>query len=155
VEDLEKTKGSILEHYSILQVFEDVFQEILVLPTKRDIYFCIDLAPGASLFSKTPYIMSTLELKQFQMQLEELLKKGYICPSLSHWGVLILFVKMNNGRLRLCIDFRQFNKATINNKYPLPRIDDLFLSTKRRKDISKDRLEIRISPGDNQRGRHE
>jgi hypothetical protein len=60
------------------------------------------------------------------MQLEELLKKGHICPSVSPWGAQVLFVKKKYGTLRLCIDFRQLNKVTIKNKYPLPRIDDLF-----------------------------
>ena len=60
------------------------------------------------------------------MQLEELLKKGYICPSVSPCGAPVLFVKKKDGTLRLCIDFRQLNKYTINNKYPLPKIDDLF-----------------------------
>ena len=76
--------------------------------------------------SKTPYIMSRLELKELQMQLEELLKKGYIRPSVSPMGALILFVKNKDGTLRLCIDFRELDKTTMKNKYPLPRIDDLF-----------------------------
>jgi hypothetical protein len=58
--------------------------------------------------------------------LEELLKKGYICPSVSPWGEPILFVKKKDGTLRLCIDFRQLNKYTIKKKISLPRIDDLF-----------------------------
>jgi hypothetical protein len=70
--------------------------------------------------------MSTPELKELQMQLEELLKKGYIRPSVSPWGAPILFVKKKDGTLRLCIDFRQLNKSTVKKKYPLPRIDDLF-----------------------------
>jgi hypothetical protein len=60
------------------------------------------------------------------LKLEELLKKGYIRPSVSPWGALVLFVKKKDGTLRLCIDFRKLNKVTIKNKYPLPRIDDLF-----------------------------
>lgn len=60
------------------------------------------------------------------MQLEELLKKGYICPSVSPWGAPILFVNKKYGTLRLCIDFRRLNKVTMKNKYPLPRIDELF-----------------------------
>jgi hypothetical protein len=60
--------------------------------------------------SKTPYRMSTLELKELQMQLEELLKKGYIRPSVSPWGAPVLFFKNKDGTLRLCIDFRQLNK---------------------------------------------
>jgi hypothetical protein len=70
--------------------------------------------------------MSTLELKELQMQLEELLKKGYIRPSVSPWGAPVLFVKKKDETLRLCFDFRQLNKYIVKNKYPLPRIDDLF-----------------------------
>jgi hypothetical protein len=65
-------------------------------------------------------------MKELQMQLEEILKKGYIHPSVSPWSAPVLFVKKKDGTLILCIDFRQFNKVTIKNKYPLPRIDDLF-----------------------------
>jgi hypothetical protein len=60
------------------------------------------------------------------LQLEEILKKGYICPSMSPWGTLVLFMKKKDRTLRLCIDFRQLNKVIVKNKYPLPRIDDLF-----------------------------
>jgi len=60
------------------------------------------------------------------MQLEEFLKKGYIRPSVSPWGALVLFVKNKDGTLRICIDFRQLNKVIVKKKYPLPRIDDLF-----------------------------
>jgi hypothetical protein len=76
--------------------------------------------------SKNPYRMSTPELKELQMQLEELLMKGYIHPSVSPWGAPIIFVKKKDGTLRLCIDFRRLNKSTVKNKYPLLRIDDLF-----------------------------
>jgi len=70
--------------------------------------------------------MSMPELKELQMKLEELLKKWYIFPSVSPWGSLVLFVKKKYGTMRLCIDFKQLKKVTIKNKYPLPRIDDLF-----------------------------
>jgi hypothetical protein len=93
--------------------------------------------PGATLVSKTPYRMSAPELKELQMQLEELLKKGYIRPSVSPWGAPVLFVKKKDGTLRLCIDFRQLNKYTIKNKYPLPRIDDLFDQLRGAKIFSK------------------
>jgi hypothetical protein len=54
------------------------------------------------------------------------MKKGYICPSVSPWGALVSFVKKKYGTLILCIDFRQLNKHTVKNTYPLPRIDDVF-----------------------------
>jgi hypothetical protein len=79
--------------------------------------------------SKTSYRMCTPELKELQMQLEEILKKGYIAP--------FLFVKKKNGTLRQCIDFRKLNKVTIKNKYPLPRIDDLFDQLKGARIFSK------------------
>jgi hypothetical protein len=126
VEEREKTKGPSLEEFLVLQEFEDVVQEITGFPPKREIYLSIDLVLGDSPVSKTPYIMSTLELKELQMQLESLLKKGYIRPSVSPWGAPILFVKKKDGTLRLCIDFRQLYKSTVKKKYPLPRIDDLF-----------------------------
>ena len=59
-------------------------------------------------------------------QLQELLDKGFIRPSVSPWGAPILFVKKKNGSMRLCIDYRELNKVTMINKYPLPQIDDLF-----------------------------
>jgi hypothetical protein len=70
--------------------------------------------------------MSTPALKEFQMHLEELLKKWYIHPSVSPWGSPVFFVKKKDGTLRLCMDFRQLNKVTVKNTYSLPRIDDLF-----------------------------
>lgn len=70
--------------------------------------------------------MRTPELVELKLQLKEILDKGYIRPSVSPWGAPILFVKKKHGTLRLCIDYRKLNKVTIKNKYPLPRIDDLF-----------------------------
>ena len=105
--------------------------------SRRDIDFSIDLMPGVVPVSKTPYKMSIPELKELQMHLEELLKKGYIRPSVSPWGAPILFMNKKYGTLRLCIDFRQLNKKTIKNKYHLPRIDDLFDQLKDAKIFSK------------------
>jgi hypothetical protein len=82
--------------------------------------------PGDSLVSNTTYIMGTLELKELQMQLEELLKKGCIHPSVSPWGALVFFVNNKDATLRLSIDFRGLNKFTIKKKYPFLRIDYLF-----------------------------
>lgn len=70
--------------------------------------------------------MAPKELKELQTQIKGLLDLGFIRPSASSWGALVLFVKKKDGSLRLCIDYRQLNKVTIKNKYPLPRIDDLF-----------------------------
>ena len=105
----------------------DVFpDEIPVLPPKTDIDFTIELVPRAALVSKTPYRMSTPEMLELKMQLQELLENKYIQLSVSPSGALILFLKKKDGTLRLCIDYRQLNKVTVKSKYPLPRIDDLF-----------------------------
>jgi hypothetical protein len=103
--------------------------------------------PGAAPVSKAPYRMSMPKLKQLQLQLEELLNKGYIHPSVSPWGALVLFMKKKDGTLRLCIDFRQLNKVTVKNKYPLPRIDDLFDQLKDARYIFENRPQVGISPG--------
>jgi hypothetical protein len=137
IEETPKDRVSNIEDYAVLKEFEDVFKEIPRLPPKRDIDFSINLMHGAAPVSKIPYRMSTPELKEFQMQLEELMKKGYVCPSVSPRGAPILFVKKKDGTLILFIDFRQLNKVTVKNKYPLPRIDDLFNQLKDEKIFSK------------------
>ncbi|KAL0533787.1 hypothetical protein IC582_028058 [Cucumis melo] len=70
--------------------------------------------------------MAPTELKELKVQLQELLDKGFIRPSVSTWGAPVLFVKKKDGSMRLCIDYRELNKVTVKNRYPLPRIDDLF-----------------------------
>ena len=70
--------------------------------------------------------MAPVELKELQIQLQELLDKGFIRPTHSPWGALVLFVKKKDDTLRMCIDYMELNKLTIKNKYPLPRINDLF-----------------------------
>lgn len=92
----------------------------------REIEFTIEVAPGTQPVSKAPYRMAPVELKELKIQLQELLDKGFIRPSTSPWGAPVLFVKKKDGTMRLCIDYRELNKLTIKNKYPLPRIDDLF-----------------------------
>ena len=84
------------------------------------------LTPGTEPISKAPYRMAPLELKELKVQMEELVSKGFVRPSTSPWGAPVLFVKKRDGSLRLCIDYRELNKMTIRNQYPLPRIDDLF-----------------------------
>ena len=83
VEEPDNTKGPRLEDFSVLQEFEDVFQEIPRFPPKREIDFSIDLVPEDTPVSKTPYQMIAPKLKELKMQLDELLNKGYICPSVS------------------------------------------------------------------------
>jgi hypothetical protein len=123
---IEDDKPS-LEDHPTLRKYRDVFlEEVPGLPLRRDIDFSIELAPGAMSVSRTPYRMSTPELVELKLKLREMMDKGYIQPSVSPWGAPVLFVKNKDGTLRLCIDYRQLNKVTIKNKYPLPRIDDLF-----------------------------
>ncbi|KAL8120285.1 hypothetical protein AgCh_017446 [Apium graveolens] len=106
------------------------------LPPDRQIEFEINLAPGTEPVSKVPYRMAPAEIKELANQLQELLDKGVIRPSTSPWGVPILFVK-KDGSMRLCIDYCELNKMTIKNRYPLPRIDDLFDQLKGAKCFSK------------------
>ncbi|KAK4407587.1 Transposon Ty3-G Gag-Pol polyprotein [Sesamum angolense] len=111
---------------AVVREFPNVFPEELPgLPPHREVDFEIDTIPGAAPISITPYRMALLELKELKKQLEELLDKGFIRPSISPWGAPVLFVKKKDGSMRLCIDYRQLNRITIKNKYPLPRIDDL------------------------------
>ncbi|GAU49377.1 hypothetical protein TSUD_177260 [Trifolium subterraneum] len=95
------------------------------LPPEREVEFSIDLVPGTSPISMALYRMSASELNELKKQLEELLEKRFIRPSVSLWGAPVLLVKKKEGIMRLCIDYRQLNKVTIKNKYPLPSIDDL------------------------------
>nr|GFC55117.1 putative reverse transcriptase domain-containing protein [Tanacetum cinerariifolium] len=85
-----------------------------------------DIKNGAEPISKAPYRIAPFELKELKQQLHEMLENGFIRPSVSPWGAPVLFVKKKNGSMRLCIDYRELNRITIRNRYPLPRIDDLF-----------------------------
>ena len=116
-----------LDDIPVVREFPDVFPEDLPgIPIDREIEFSIDLHPGTSPISKAPYRMAPIELKELKEQLQELLDKGFIRPSASPWGAPVLFVKKKDGTMRLCIDYRELNRVTVRNKYPLPRIDDLF-----------------------------
>ncbi|KAA0039055.1 reverse transcriptase [Cucumis melo var. makuwa] len=107
--------------------YPDVFPEELPgLPPHREIEFAIELEAGTVPISRAPYRMAPAELKKLKVQLQELLDKGFIRPSVSPWGAPVLFVKKKDGSMRLCIDYRELNKVTVKNRYPLPRIDDLF-----------------------------
>ena len=112
----------------ILQEFKDVFPEELPmqLPPKRNIEHRIEVIPGNDPPHRAPYRLSQDELEELRTQLEGYLAKGFIRPSVSPYGAPVLFVRKKNGTLRLCVDYRALNKITIKNRYPLPRIDDLF-----------------------------
>ncbi|GJX49602.1 putative reverse transcriptase domain-containing protein [Tanacetum coccineum] len=116
-----------LEDVPIVQDFPEVFPEDLPgLPPTRQVEFQIDLVPGAAPVARVPYRLAPFEMKELSEQLQELSDKGFIRPSSSPWGAPVLFVKKKDGSFRMCIDYRELNKLTVKNHYPLPRIDDLF-----------------------------
>lgn len=125
---VDKSKGELKpSDIPVVCEFEDVFPpDITSLPIDREVEFVIDVAPGTTPISKAPYRMAPAELKELKIQLQDLLDKGLIRPSVSPWGAPVLFVKKKDGSMRLCIDYRQLNQVTIKNKYPLPHIEDLF-----------------------------
>ncbi|GJZ61922.1 putative reverse transcriptase domain-containing protein [Tanacetum coccineum] len=124
-EDKSEEKG--LEDVPIVRDFPEVFPEDLpVLPPTRQVEFQIDLVPGVAPVARAPYRLAPSEMKELSEQLQELSDKGFIRPSSSPWGAPVLFVKKKDGSFRKCIDYRELNKLTIKNRYPLPRIDDLF-----------------------------
>ncbi|GJS73462.1 putative reverse transcriptase domain-containing protein [Tanacetum coccineum] len=106
---------------------EALFPEDLPgLPLTRQVEFQIDLIPGAAPVARAPYRLAPPEMKELLEQLKELSNKGFIRPSSSPWGALVLFVKKKDKLFRMCIDYRELNKLTVKNRYPLPRIDGLF-----------------------------
>ncbi|GJY70353.1 putative reverse transcriptase domain-containing protein [Tanacetum coccineum] len=116
-----------LEDVPIVRDFPEVFPEELPgLPPTRQVEFQIDLMPGAAPVARAPYRLAPSEMKELSEQLQELSDKGFIRPSSSPWGAPVLFVKKKDGSFRMCIDYRELNKLTVKNRYPLPRIDDLF-----------------------------
>ncbi|GKE71119.1 hypothetical protein Tco_1529191 [Tanacetum coccineum] len=105
-----------LKDIPVVRDFPGVFPEYLSgLPPSHEVEFRIDLIPGAMPVAKSPYRLSN--------QFKELQEKGFIRPSSSPWGTPVLFVKKKDGSFRMCIDYRELNKLTIKNRYPLPRID--------------------------------
>ena len=102
-----RQEGTRLEDIPIVKEFLDVFpNDISGLPPDREVEFTIDLIPGTEPISIRPYRMAPAELRELKAQLEELLSKGFIRPSISPWGAPVLFVKNKDGSLRLCIDYR-------------------------------------------------
>ena len=97
------------------------------MPLERELEFTIDIKPGTEPIARTPYRISTPELQELKMKLKDLLDLGLIRPSVSPWGAPIIFIQKKDGSWRLCIDYRQLNKATIKNQYLFPRNDDLLI----------------------------
>jgi hypothetical protein len=134
--------------------FPNVFPEELPgMPPEREVEFVIDLLPGTAPISKRPYRMSVEELKELKKQLTELQEAGYIRPSSSPWGAPVLFVQKKDGSQRMCVDYRSLNDVTVKNKYPLPRIEDLFDQMRGARVFSKIDLrsgyhQMRIRPSD-------
>ncbi|GJZ10262.1 putative reverse transcriptase domain-containing protein [Tanacetum coccineum] len=115
------------EEIVIVREFPKVFSDDLPgFPPIREIEFQIELIPRATLVAKSPYRLAPSEFEELSGQLKELQDKDFIRPSSSPWGAPVLFVKKKDGSFRMCIDYRELNKLTVKNRYPLPRIDDLF-----------------------------
>ncbi|GJR45008.1 putative nucleotidyltransferase, ribonuclease H [Tanacetum coccineum] len=111
----------------VVRDFTDVFPEdLLGLPPQRQVEFRIDLVPGATPVAKSPYRLTPSKMQELSGQLQELQDKSFIRPSHSLWGAPVLFVKKKDGSFLMCIDYKELNKLTVKNRYPLPRIDDLF-----------------------------
>jgi hypothetical protein len=112
---------------NVVSEFPDVFPEELPgMPPERKVEFAIELIPGTAPISKRAYRVSGLEFVELKKQIDELSEKGYIIPSTSPWAAPVLFVEKKDGTKRMCINYRALNEVTIKNKYPLPRIEDLF-----------------------------
>ncbi|GKC80880.1 hypothetical protein Tco_1131654, partial [Tanacetum coccineum] len=123
----DKSEGKQIKEVTIVRDFPEVFPEDFPgLPLARPVEFQIDLIPGAAPIARAPYQLDLSEMKELSEQLQELFDKGFIRPSSSPWGAPILFVKKKDGSFRICIDYHELNKMTVKNRYPLPRIDDLF-----------------------------
>ncbi|KAJ9556611.1 LOW QUALITY PROTEIN: hypothetical protein OSB04_011225 [Centaurea solstitialis] len=119
---IQNPSGGELTILKIASSKSSVAKEI----AERQVEFSIDLILGAAPEAKALYRLAPPEMQELSKQLEELLDKGFIRPSTSPWGAPILFVKKKDGSMRMCIDYRELNKLTMKNRYPLPRIDDLF-----------------------------
>ncbi|GJZ22135.1 putative reverse transcriptase domain-containing protein [Tanacetum coccineum] len=123
----KKADEKRLKDIPVVKEFPDVFPEDLPgIPPVRQVEFQIDLIPRAAPIARTPYRLAPSEMQELSNQLQELTDRGFIRPSTSPWGAPVLFVKKKDGSFRMCIDYRELNKLTIKNRYPLPRIDDLF-----------------------------
>nr|GFB96648.1 putative reverse transcriptase domain-containing protein [Tanacetum cinerariifolium] len=118
----DKSEEKRLQDVPIVRDVSEVFPEDLPgLPPTRQVEFQIDLIPGAAPVARAPYRLAPPEMKELSDQLQELSDKGFIRPSSSPWGAPVLFVKKKDGSFRMCIDYRELNKLTVKNRYPLLR----------------------------------
>jgi hypothetical protein len=151
---VDDKESNPIEAIRIVLEFLDVFPEELPgKPPERKVEFAIELIPGTAPISKRAYRVSVPELVELKKQIDELLEKGYIRPSTSPWATPILFVEKKDGTKRMCIDYRALNEVTVKNKYPLPRIEDLFDQLRGASVFSKIDLrsgyhQLRIRPAD-------
>ncbi|GJV47615.1 putative reverse transcriptase domain-containing protein [Tanacetum coccineum] len=123
----DRSEGKQIKDVPIVQDFPEVFPKDLPgLPRARPMEFQIDLILGAAPVARAPYRLASSEMKELSEQLQELSDKGFIRHSSSPWGAPVLFVKKKDGSFRMCIDYHELNKLTVKNRYPLPRINDLF-----------------------------
>ncbi|GKE95538.1 hypothetical protein Tco_1580393 [Tanacetum coccineum] len=123
----DKSEEKLLKDVPIVQDFPEVFPEDLPgIPPTRQVEFQIDLIPSVAPIAWAPYQLALSEMKELSDQLQELFDKGFIRPNSPPLGAPVLFVKKNDGSFRMCIDYQELNKLTVKNRYPLPRIDDLF-----------------------------
>jgi hypothetical protein len=123
----KSVSGPTLDQVPMVCEYPDVFPEELPgMPPDRDIEFIIKLIPGTAPIAQRAYHMNPQELEELKRQLADMLSKGLIRPSASPWGSPVLFVDKRDGTIRLCVDYRKLNEVTIKNKYPLPKIEDLF-----------------------------
>jgi hypothetical protein len=124
---IDRKEVDSLETIKVVSEFPDVFlKDLPGMPPERKVEFAIQLLPGTAPISNRAYRVSRLELVELKKQIDELSEKGYIRPSTSPWAAPVLFVEKKDGTRRMCIDYRALNEVTIKNKYPLPRIEDLF-----------------------------
>src|SRR5438128_2652895 len=116
-----------LEAIPLVREYPDVFPEDLPgLPPDRVVEFSIELLPGTAPVFCKPYKMSSNDLAEMKVQLQDLLDKGFIRPSSSPWGCSAMFVDKKDQTKRLVVDYRPLNEVTVKNKYPLPDINILF-----------------------------
>ncbi|GKC96623.1 hypothetical protein Tco_1162065, partial [Tanacetum coccineum] len=123
----KKSDEKRLEDIPVVREFLKVFPENLSgHPPVRQIEFQINLILGAAPVARAPYILAPSEMQELSDKVQELADRGFIRPSTLPWGAPVLFVKKKDRSFRMCINYRELNKLTVKNRYPLPRIDDLF-----------------------------